>query len=142
MTEFLTVMIDVSEVELGVKPEDVEARSLALADDLREGKLADSAKLVRQEGDREGAKSGMLGFVGGLVTAEISRERLKQLFDFLGNRFYGKSVTVSYKTEAFEFSAEHRNQADMDRALAAIERLKALHQSEPIEIKVTKTIDV
>lgn len=142
MTELLTVVVDVAEAGLGVDPEEVEMRSLTLADELREGKLADSAKLVREEGIREGAKSGMLSFVGGLVTAEISRERLKQLVDFLGNRFYGKTLTVSYKSEEFEFSVDYRNQADMDRALAAIERVKAMHQSEPIQIKVTETIDL
>ncbi len=125
-------MIDLSEAGLEVSPREMESRSLRLANELRSGKLADSAQLARQEDLPEGAKSGMLAFVGSVLTAEISRENLKKTVDFLGNRFYGKTLTLDYKADGLECSLEYRNQAEMEQAIAGVEQL------ESIRIRVTQ----
>lgn len=82
MSDSLNVLIDITDAGLGLTPGELEARSLQLADELQAGKLAASAHLTRQEDLLEGAKAGLLSFVGGSLTAEISRENLKKTIDF------------------------------------------------------------
>lgn len=124
MAELLTVMIDLTEAGLGSDRDKVEARSLTLADELRAGNLAESAKLVREETVREGAKSAGLAFTWGLLTAEISTDRIPQVLGFLANRFSGRKVLLTYKIGDAEITAEHGNQADIDRAMQLIDRFE------------------
>lgn len=138
MAKLLTVMIDLTEAGLAVSPDNIEARSLDLADELRAGRLAESAQLARQEELTAGAKAGLLPFVGGVVKAEISRGNLKKTMDFLGNRFYGKTLTLVYKAEGVERSIEYRNSADMELALRAIEQLDRL---EAMRVQVRQPPD-
>lgn len=126
MTELLNVMIDVSNAGLSEDPAELETRTLALGDELRSGNLADAAHLTRQEELPEGVKSGMLAFVGGMLTAEISRENLKKTINFLGNRFYGEKLTISYKVDDREYSVDYRDPAKRDEAIASIEQLEHL----------------
>jgi hypothetical protein len=136
MTDLLQVTIDVTEAESGLGPEDLEARSLILADELRAGKLANSAQLARREDLPAGAKAGALAFIGGLLTAEISRENLKKTLDFLGNQFYGKALTLEYKADGLECSLQYRNPQDVEQALAVVKAL------EDIRIRVSETPEV
>ncbi len=126
MAEPLSVAIDLTEAGLDLAPDEMEARSLALADELRSGDLAESARLVRQEDLPEGSKAGLLAFVGTVLTAEISRDNLKKTMDFLGHRFYGKTLTLSYKGDGLESTLEYRNPEELSQALAAVERLEAI----------------
>ncbi|MEL6555844.1 MAG: hypothetical protein AAFQ63_20640 [Cyanobacteria bacterium J06621_11] len=135
MTEPLNVMIDLRESGLGEDREALEARSLTLADEMRSGNLVETARLARQEDLPEGAKSGMLAFVGGLLTAEISRENLKKTIGFLGNRFYGEKLTISYKVGDCEYVIDYRDPAKRDEAIASIEQL------EHLRIRVQKMED-
>ena len=133
MSDSLDVLIDITDAGLGLAPNELEARSLRLADELQAGRLADSAQLARREDLPEGAKAGLLSFIGGVLTAEISRENLKKATDFLGNQFYGQTLTLNYKADGLECSLDYRNAAEMEQALAAVERL------EDIRIRVTQT---
>ncbi|MGB7484867.1 MAG: hypothetical protein WA901_01660, partial [Phormidesmis sp.] len=82
-----------------------------------------------------GSKAGLLAFIGGVLTAEISRENLKKTMDFLGNQFYGKALTLNYKADGLECSLEYRNPEEMEQALAAVERL------ESIRIRVIEEVE-
>lgn len=126
MAELLTVLIDLTDAGLALTPDELEARSLTLADEMRSGRLVESAQLARQENLPQGARAGLLAFVGSAVTAEISRENLKKTMDFLGNRFYGKTLTLDYKANGLECSLEYRNSQEMEQALAAVERLESI----------------
>lgn len=126
MEKLLNITIDLTEAGLELLPGEMEARSHTLADELRSGNLAESAKLARKEGVRPGAKSGMLAFAWGLLTAEISRENLKKIMDFLGNRFYGKTLTLDYKADGLECSLDYRNQEELEQAIAGVEQLEDL----------------
>ncbi|MGB3669389.1 MAG: hypothetical protein WA783_10210 [Phormidesmis sp.] len=135
MSDVLAVTIDLTAAGLDLEPSELEARSLTLADELTAGKLAESARLARQSELSEGAKAGLLAFVGGVLTAEISRENLKKTMDFLGNQFYGKALTLNYKADGLECSLEYRNPEEMEQALAAVERL------ESIRIRVIEEVE-
>ncbi|MGC1217466.1 MAG: hypothetical protein WA883_08335 [Phormidesmis sp.] len=135
MSDVLAVTIDLTAAGLDLEPSELEVRSLTLADELTAGKLAESARLARQSDLSEGAKAGLLAFVGGVLTAEISRENLKKTMDFLGNQFYGKALTLNYKADGLECSLEYRNPEEMEQALAAVERL------ESIRIRVIEEVE-
>ncbi|MGB3573335.1 MAG: hypothetical protein WBG63_10495 [Phormidesmis sp.] len=135
MSDVLAVTIDLTAAGLDLEPSELEVRSLTLADELTAGKLAESARLARQSELSEGAKAGLLAFVGGVLTAEISRENLKKTMDFLGNQFYGKALTLNYKADGLECSLEYRNPEEMEQALAAVERL------ESIRIRVIEEVE-
>ncbi len=138
MVELVDVLIDLSEAGLNLAPSELEARSLLLADELRAGRLADSAQLARQTDLPEGAKAGLLPFVGGIVKAKISRGNLKKTVDFLGNQFYGKTLTLAYKMDGVERTIEYRNSAEMELALKAIDRLD---RSEVVQMRVRQRPD-
>jgi hypothetical protein len=80
MTDLLQVTIDLTEAGLGLAADELEARLITLADELRLDKLAESARLARQEELPEGAKSGMLAFMGGVVIAVVTRKNRSCLF--------------------------------------------------------------
>ncbi|NEP19375.1 MAG: hypothetical protein F6J97_21190 [Leptolyngbya sp. SIO4C1] len=122
----MNVLIDLREVGLELDQAELEERSLLLADELRSGNLAESTRLARQAELPDGAKSGALAFIGGVLMAEVSRENLKQAIDFLGHRFYGKTLTLEYKADGLECAIEYRNQADIEQALATVERLETI----------------
>lgn len=125
MPESLKVIIDITAPNKALTPSQQEEQSLALAEEMRLGKLVYSAQLARETELPEGAKSGLAAFVGSLLTAEISRENLKKALDFLGNRFYGKSITMSYEAdgESLKYSFSGKPE-ELDKALAAVERLE------------------
>jgi hypothetical protein len=126
MADILQVVIDLTQAEQGLSRDELEESALCLADEMSGGNIAESAHLVRQTDLPAGAKTGALAFVGGLLTAEISRENLKKTMDFLGNRFYGKTLTLEYKADGLECSLEYRDEKEMEQALSAIARLESL----------------
>jgi hypothetical protein len=124
MSLLLNVVIDLTEADAGLSQGEMEARSLRLADELKSGKLVEMARLARQTDLPEGAKAGMLAFIGAVLTAEISRENLKKTVNFLGNYFYGKTLTLEYEADGLKCSIPYRNAAEMEQAIAGVERLQ------------------
>lgn len=126
MTDVLQVVIDLTEVANRSNAEMMEEEALSLADEMSEGGIANSAYLAREKDLPEGAKTGALAFISGVLTAEISRENLMKALGFLGNRFYGKTLTLQYKADGLECSLEYRNEEEIEQALTAIVRLESL----------------
>lgn len=140
MSDLLQVTIDLTEAGLGLAGSELEQRSLLLADELRAGKLATDARLARQEELPEGAKAGLLAFIGGLLTAEISRENLKKTLDFLGNQFYGKVLRLEYEADGLKCAFDYRNPQEMAQALTAIKELQAERLSA-VQIRILESGD-
>lgn len=126
MANIIRVTIDFAEADKSSNPEIIEEEALSLADEMSEGNIVESAQLARQTVLPEGAKTGALAFISGVLTAEISRENLIKALGFLGNRFYGKTLTLQYKANGLECSLEYRNEEEIEQALAAITRLESL----------------
>jgi hypothetical protein len=82
--------------------------------------------LSRDEDIPEAAKSGVAAFLVGLLTAEINRENLGKVMDYLGNLRYGKTLTLSFEVDGMVSSIEYRNKQELDQALEATERLANL----------------
>ncbi|ESA32170.1 hypothetical protein N836_26630 [Leptolyngbya sp. Heron Island J] len=126
MADTLTIVIDLTEAETDLAPEALESRSLELADELQSGDLVDSARLARESDLPEGAKSGLLAFIGGVLTAEVNRENLQKAVDFLGNRFYGRTLTLQYEADGLKTTLEYKNAEDLKVALAAVQKLETI----------------
>jgi len=93
---------------------------------MRSGDLVTEARLARESDIPEAAKPGIAAFLMGILTAEINRENVRKVLDFLGNQFYGKTLTVSGEMDGMTYSIEYRNQDDVDLAVGTIERLANL----------------
>jgi hypothetical protein len=135
MSESLPVLIDFSEAELGFDSADLEDWLLSIADEMESGDLAQSARLARDEDIPEAAKSGVAAFLVGILTAEINRENLGKVIDYLGNLRYGKTLTLSFEVDGMTSTLEYRNKQELDQALDATERLANLR----VKIREQKT---
>lgn len=126
MSESRSVLIDFSEAGLDLDRAELEDFLVTIADELESGKLAQSARLAREEDIPEAAKSGAAAFLMGVLTTEINRENLGKLMDYLGSLRYGKTLTLSGDMDGMAYSIEYRNKQELDQAADTIERLANL----------------
>jgi hypothetical protein len=124
--ESCCVLIDFSEAGLDLDRADLENFLLTIADEMESDNFVQSARLARDEDIPEASKSGVAAFLIGILTAEINRENLGKMMDYLGNLRYGKTLTLSFEVDGMTSSLEYRNQQELDQALAATERLANL----------------
>lgn len=121
-----SLLIDFSEAGLDLQRADLEAYLLTLGDELQAGDLVQDARLARESDLPDGSKSGMAAFVAGVLMAEVNRANIRKVLDFLGNQFYGKTLTLAGEMDGMTYSIEYRNQKDIDQAIETIERLSNL----------------
>jgi hypothetical protein len=126
MSESCSVLIDFSEAGLDLDRTDLESFLLTIADEMESGDLVQSARLARDEDIPEAAKSGVAAFLIGILTAEINRENLSKMMDYLGNLRYGKTLTLSGEIDGMTYNIEYRNKQELDQAADTIERLANL----------------
>jgi hypothetical protein len=126
MAESCSVLIDFSEAGLDLDRAELESFLLTIADEMESGDLVRSARLARDEDIPEAAKSGVAAFLVGILTADINRENLSKVMDYLGNLRYGKTLTLSFELDGMASNIEYRNQQELDQALDATERLASL----------------
>ncbi|NEQ47290.1 MAG: hypothetical protein F6K00_28625 [Leptolyngbya sp. SIOISBB] len=108
---------------------------MKLADEMQSGELVEEAHLAREVDLPEASKSGLAAFLVGILTAEINRENIQKVMDFLGNQFYGKTITVAGELggEKIAFNFENLNTQELDKAMENLDRMVDLH------IKVLET---
>ena len=126
MTESCSVLIDFSEAGLELDRADLEDFLLTIADEMESGDLVQSARLARDEDIPDAAKSGVAAFLVGILTADINRENLSKVMDYLGNLRYGKTLTLSFELDGMTSTLEYRNKQELDQAADTIERLANL----------------
>ncbi|WP_416672551.1 hypothetical protein [Egbenema bharatensis] len=137
MPESCSILIDFSEAGLDLDRADLESFMQTIADEMESGDLVQSARLARDEDIPEAAKSGVAAFLVGILTAEINRENLGKVMDYLGNLRYGKTLTLSGDIDGMTYNIEYRNKQELDQAADTIERLANLRvkireqQTEP-----------
>jgi hypothetical protein len=120
------VLIDFSEAGLDLDRAEMEAFLLKLADEMQSGELVEEARLARETDFPEASKSGLAAFLVGILTAEVNRENIQKVMDFLVNQFYGKTLTLSGEIDGMTFNIVYRNKQDLDQAADTIERLANL----------------
>jgi len=62
----------------------------------------------------------------GILTAEINRENLGKVMDYLGNLRCGKTLTLSGEMDGTTYNIKYRNKQELDQAAGTIERLANL----------------
>ena len=126
MAESCSVLIDFSEAGLDLDRAELESFLLTIADEMESGDLVRSPRLARDEDIPESAKSGVAAFLVGILTADINRENLGRVMDYLGNLRYGKTLTLSFELDGMVSTLEYRNKQELDQAADTIERLANL----------------
>ena len=126
MAESCSVLIDFSEAGLDLDRAELESFLLTIADEMESGDLVQSARLARDEDIPEAAKSGVAAFLVGILTADINRENLGKVMDYVGNLRYGKTLTLSFELDGMVSTLEYRNKQELDQAADTIERLANL----------------
>jgi len=121
MSDTLEVLIDLSQADLDLEPEDLETYTRRLVEELKDG-LAEEASLMRLDETPEGSKSGEAGFDLGILKAEVNLKNMKALLDWLGDRLYGRNLTLEYG----EVRLEYRNTQQLEQQLQALERIDKL----------------
>ncbi|NJL41640.1 MAG: caspase family protein [Leptolyngbyaceae cyanobacterium SM1_4_3] len=109
MSTSSTVLIDFSEAGLDLDRADLEDFLLNVANEMRSGDLVQEAQLARETDVPEAAKSGAAAFLVGILTAEINRENLGKVMDYLGNLRYGKTLALSGEIDGMTYNIEYRN---------------------------------
>lgn len=121
-----SVLIDFSEAGLELDRAELESFLSTVADEMEAGNLVQSACLARDEDIPETAKSGAAAFLIGILTAEINRENLSKVMNYLGNLHYGKTLILSGEMDGMTYNIEYRNEQELDKATDTIERLSNL----------------
>jgi uncharacterized protein YlbG (UPF0298 family) len=118
------VMIDFSNIDPELELAQLETLTRRVADELEE--LTETVAPVREAEIPEGSKPALAGFVLGILQAEVNAKNIKATLDFLGNRFYGKTVKLEYEDGGAKYSIEYTNPQQLDQAVSAIERLSKI----------------
>jgi class 3 adenylate cyclase len=118
------VTIDLSDANRDLEPETLEALTQTVRAEI--GELVEEARLVRESEIPEGGKPGLAGFVLGVLKAEVSLGNTKALLDFLGDRFYGKSLMLEFAANGRNYKLEYRSKQQLEEAVQAIEKLAQL----------------
>lgn len=126
MPSVYSALIDFGEAGLDLNQAEMEAFVLTIADEMQSGNLVQEARLARELEIPEAAKSGMSAFLVGILTAEINRENLGKVMDYLGNLRYGKTLILSGEIDGMIYNIEYRNKQELDQAADTIERLANL----------------
>lgn len=122
MAETLTVFIDLREAGLDLEPEDMEAYSFQLANELKDG-LVEDAVLVRASDLPEGSKTGGAGFDLGILKAEVNLQNIQGLMNWLGERIYGRTLKLEYG----DVKLEYRTPQQLEQQLQALEKISSLN---------------
>jgi hypothetical protein len=112
------------QVKIGFVDEnwDQEAREVAAQNLLRSLKDLDELESVGRvpEIAPEGTKG--LGFVAGLLTAEVSKENAKKLLGFLSDRLSGKMIEMEVEANGEKLKVKARSREEMKDIIAEAER--------------------
>ncbi|WP_341525521.1 hypothetical protein WKK05_23430 [Nostoc sp. UHCC 0302] len=130
MSSNVQVLIDLTDADLDLEPEELEELTTNLAQEISE--IVEDAEPVRESEIPEGSKSALAGFIPGMLKTVVNPKKAKELLDSLGKRFYGKTVKVEYEDNGTKYKLEYGNKEQLEDALSAIERLSK------IKVSVTK----
>jgi hypothetical protein len=121
MSDSLEVLIDLNKAGLELESDELESFIVNLANEMQDG-LADSAAPARAEDLPEGAKSAGAGFDLGFLKAEVNFQNLQLLMNWLGERIYGRTITIEYG----DVKLEYRTEKDLEHQLEALDKIAQL----------------
>lgn len=122
-TSDLQIVIDLSQVDLDLEPEELESLTNSLKNEISE--LVEDAQLVRESEIPEGGKPALAGFVLGLLKTEVSVKNIQALMGVLQDRFGAKTIKLTGEKDGnkLSFSLEVGRAEDLDKVVAAFKKL-------------------
>jgi len=118
------LVIDLNQAGFDFEPEEMEAYSLRLADELR-GDLAEDAGLARESDLPEGALSGAAAFVLGILKAEVSAKNILGVVKWLWALKPSALLKMSYKNGDREVVLEYRTPEELEVQIEAIQKIES-----------------
>ena len=119
------LVIDLNQAGFNFEPEEMEAYSLRLVDELR-GDLAEDAGLARKSDLPEGAMSGAAAFLEGILKAEVNPTNILSVITWLWNLRPNTVLKVSYENEGKKVAIEYRTQEQLDSQIEALKKIDSL----------------
>ncbi|MBW4660206.1 MAG: hypothetical protein KME15_16140 [Drouetiella hepatica Uher 2000/2452] len=120
-TSELSILIDISQVDLDLEPEELEALTSSLKDEISE--IVEDAELVRESEIPEGGKPALAGFVLGFLKAIVNVKNIQALMGVLQERFSGKPIELTVEKNGSKYSLKVGRPEDLDKTIAAIQKL-------------------
>ncbi len=122
-TSDLQIIIDLSQVDPDLEPEELESLTNSLKHEISE--LVEDAQLVRESEIPEGGKPALAGFVLGLLKTEVSVKNIQALMGVLQDRFGAKPIKLTGEKDGnkVSFSLEVGRAEDLDKVVAAFKKL-------------------
>ncbi|MBD2463929.1 hypothetical protein H6G89_23280 [Oscillatoria sp. FACHB-1407] len=120
-TSDLKIMIDISQVDPDLEPEELESLTDSLKNEISE--LVEDAELVRESEIPEGGKPALAGFVLGILKTEVSVKNIQALMGVLQDRFGSKPIELTGEKNGNKFSIKVGKPEDLDQAVAAFQKL-------------------
>lgn len=122
-TSALQIVIDLSQVDPDLEPEELESLTNSLKHEISE--LVEDAQLVRESEIPEGGKPALAGFVLGLLKTEVSVKNIQALMGVLQERFGAKPIKLTGEKDGnkLSFSLEVGRAEDLDKVVAAFKKL-------------------
>ena len=119
------LVIDLNQAGFDFEPEEMEAYSLQLADELR-GDLVEDAGLARESDLPEGAMSGAAAFLEGILKAEVNPTNIWSVMKWLWNLKPNTVLKVTYESDGKKVVLEYRTQEQLDSQIEALKKIEAL----------------
>ena len=119
------LVIDLNQAGFDFEPEEMEAYSLQLADELR-GDLAEDAGLARKSDLPEGAMSGAAAFLEGILKAEVNPTNIWSVMKWLWNLKPNTVLKVTYESDGKKVVLEYRTQEQLDSQIEALKKIDSL----------------
>lgn len=119
------LVIDLNQAGFDFEPEEMEAYSLRLADELRSD-LAEDARLARESDLPEGAMSGAAAFVEGILKAEVNPTNILSVIKWAWNLRPNTVLKLNYESDGKKVALEYRTQKELDSQLEALKKIDSL----------------
>jgi hypothetical protein len=119
----LQVIIDISQVDPDLEPDELESLTDSLKNEISE--LVENAEFVRESESPEGGKPALPGFVLGILKTEVSVKNIQALMGVLRDRFGSKPIKLTGEKDGtkISFSLEVGRAEDLDKVVEAFKKL-------------------
>ncbi len=116
------LIIDLNQAGLDLEPDELEAYSLRLVEELRSD-LAEDAGLVREEMIPDDAMSGAAALVLGVLKAEVSIADVGKVLKWLWTLKPSAVQKITYKKDGREVVLEYQNSAQLEEQIEALKTI-------------------
>ena len=128
------LIIDLNQAGLDLDPDELEAYSLRLVEELRSD-LAEDAGLMREATIPDGAMSGAAALVIGVLKAEVSIANVGKVLKWLWTVRPSAAQKITYKKDGREVVLEYQNSAQLEEQIEAVKKIDTLMTIQLIQTK-------